>query len=176
MRPNVRINAFREIDSMKDVTLASSNNNVVEWISKMEMRRINIELKIPGAYGNNQFLMDIYQGALEAKCKTFTTEVQSMKHKLLLGTLPNPGCIDTTHAVILLYSNLVKDGTWKKEFTDTDQILALTTLVSQMKASIAKNTIDLTTQTGKPPVDSASPRTGNCNNRNTPYTVAAWRF
>ena len=54
----------------------------------------------------------------------------------------------------------------------TDQIVALTTLVSQMKASIAKNNISLTTQTGKPPVESANPRTGNRNNRNNPYTVA----
>ena len=42
MRPNVRVNLFREIASMKDVTLASCKNNVVEWISKMEMKRINI--------------------------------------------------------------------------------------------------------------------------------------
>ena len=118
------------------------------------------------------FLMEIYQGALEAKCKTFTTEVQSVKQKWLLGTLPNPGRIDTTHTVTELYSNLVEDGTRKKEFTDTDQFVALTTLVSQMKASIAKNTIALTTQTGKPPVDSANPWAGNCNNRNTPYMVA----
>ena len=142
----------------------------------MEMKRINIELKIPGSYDNNQFLMDIYQGALEAKFKTFTTEVQSMKRKWLLGTLPTPGRIDTTHCVTQIYSNLVEGGTWKKEFTDMDQIVALTTLVSQMKASISKNTIALTTRTGKPPVDSANPRTGNCNNRITPYTVAAWRL
>ena len=45
-----------------------------------------------------------------------------------------------------------------------------------MKASIAKNTISLTTQTGKPPVDFTNPRTDNNNNRNTPYTVAAWRL
>ena len=45
-----------------------------------------------------------------------------------------------------------------------------------MKASISKNTIALTTQTGKPPVDSANPRTGKRNNRNTPYTVASWRL
>ena len=136
MHSTVRVNLFREISSMKYVTLASCNNNVVDWISKMEMNRINIELKIPVAYDDNQFLMDIYQGALKAKCKTFTTEVQSMKQKWLLGTLPNPGRIDTTHAVTQLYSNLVEDGTLKKEFTDTYQIVALTTLVSQMKASI----------------------------------------
>ena len=137
MRPNVCVNVFLEIASMKYVTLASCNNNVVEWISQMETKRINIEIKIPGAYDDNKILMDIYQGALEAKCKTFSTEVQSMNQKWLLGTLPNPGHIDTTHAATQLYSNLVKDGTWKKEFTDTDQIVALTTLVSQLKASIS---------------------------------------
>ena len=48
--------------------------------------------------------------------------------------------------------------------------------MSKMKASIAKNTIALITQTGKPPVDSANPWTGNRNNRNTSYTVAAWKL
>ena len=33
----------------------------------MEMKRFNIELKIPGAYDEKQFLMDIYQGAPQAK-------------------------------------------------------------------------------------------------------------
>ena len=99
-----------------------------------------------------------------------------MKQKWLLGTLPNTGHIDTTHTVTQIYSNLVENGTWKKELTDTDHIVSLTTLVSQMKASIARNTIYFTTQTGKPPVDSANPRTGNRNNRKTPYTVAAWRI
>ena len=114
MRPSVCVNVLREIASMKDVTLASCKNNVVEWISQMEMKRINIKLNIPGAYDDNQFLMEIYQGALEAKCKTFTAEIQSMKQKWLLGTLPNPGRIDTTQAFTQLYSNLVEDGTWKK--------------------------------------------------------------
>ena len=54
--------------------------------------------------------------------------------------------------------------------------MALTTLVYQMKASIAKNTIALTTHTGKPPVDSANPQTGNRSNRNTSYTVASCRL
>ena len=124
------------------------------------MKRINIELKIPEAFEDNQFLRDVYQVALKAKCKTFIAELQSMKQKWLLRTLLNPGCIDTTHAVTQLYSNLGEDGTWKKEFTDTEQTVALTTLVSQMKASIAKNTIALTNQTGKPPVEPDNPRSG----------------
>ena len=114
MRPNVRVIVFRKIASMKDFTLESCNKNVVEWISQMEIKRINIEFKISGTYDDNQFLMGIYQGALDSKCNTLTTEVQSMKQKWLLGTLLNPVLIGTTHAVTKLYSNLVKDGNWKK--------------------------------------------------------------
>ena len=176
MRPNVRVNVFKEIASMKDVTLSTCDNDVVEWLSQMEIKRINIDLKIPGAYSDDQFLMDVFAGALKAKCKTFTTEVQSMKQKWLLGMLPNSGRIDVTHSITQLYSNVVEDGTWRKEFSETDQIVALTTLVSQMKASIAKNTIALTTKTGQEPSNPAVPKTGNRNNRNTPYTVAAWRL
>ena len=49
---------------MKDVTLSSYNNNVVEWISNMEMKCINIELNIPGDYNDVQLLMDVYAAAL----------------------------------------------------------------------------------------------------------------
>ena len=97
-----------------------------------------------------------------------------MKQKWLLGTLPIPGRIDTTHVVTQFYSNLVEDGTQKKEFTETDQILALKTLVYQMKASLVKNTISLTTHIGKPPVYPANPWTGSHNNSNTPYTITTW--
>ena len=85
---------------MKDITLASCDNNVVEWISKTEMKRINIELNIPGVYDNDQLLMEIYAGALIAKCKTFTNEIQYQKQKWLLGTLPNSGRINTTKSMI----------------------------------------------------------------------------
>ena len=66
---------------MTDDTLESWDNNVVEWISKMEMKWINIKLKIPGAYDYDQFLVYIYAGALLAKCKTFTNKIQSQKQK-----------------------------------------------------------------------------------------------
>ena len=91
------------------------NNNVVECIFKIEMRCINIKLKITGAYDDDEFLMEIYTGALLEKCKTFTNEIQSQKQKWLFGTLPNSGCIDTTNSMIQIYSNLIEYGTRKKD-------------------------------------------------------------
>ena len=99
---------------MKHVTLANCNNKTVEWISKVEMRRINIEIKIPGAYKNDQFLMDVNAGAILEKCKTFTNEIQSQKQKWLIGTLPKSGIINTTNSMIKLYSNLIEYGTGNK--------------------------------------------------------------
>ena len=99
---------------MKDVTLESCNNNIVEWISKMELKCINIEPKIPGTYDNDQLLMDINVGALLARFKTFTNEIQSQKQKWLLGTHTSSGRIDTTNSMIKLYSNLIEDGKRKK--------------------------------------------------------------
>ena len=80
----------------------------------MEMKCINIKLKIPGAYGDDQFLIDIYAGALLEKCKIFTNEIQYQKQKWLLGTLPNSVYINTNKSMIQLYSNLIEDGTCKK--------------------------------------------------------------
>ena len=131
---------------MKDITLESCDNNVVELISKMVMKRINIELKILGAYDDNQFLMDVYEGALLEKCKTFTNEIQSQKQIWILGKLPNSGRIDTTNLMLQLYSNLIEDGTRKRDFSETDQIVALTKLVHEMQGTLKSDTIALTTK------------------------------
>ena len=61
------------------------------------MKRINIEIKIPGACNDDKFLVDMYAGALLRKCKTFTNEIQSQKQKWLLGTLPNSVLINATN-------------------------------------------------------------------------------
>ena len=112
----------------------------------MKMKRINIKLKIPGAYDNEKFLMDIYAGALLAKCRTFTNEIQSQKQKWLLGTLTNSGRIDTTNLMIHLYSNLIEYGKWKKDLVETDQIVSLTTLVHEIQGTLRSNTITLSTK------------------------------
>ena len=131
---------------MKYVTLESFNNNAGEWIYRMEMELINIELKIPGDYEYDQFLVEVYEGALLAKCKTFTNELQSQRRKWLIGTLPNSGRIDTTKSMIQIYSNLIEDGAWKKYLAETDQIVSLTTLVHEIQGTLKSNIIALATK------------------------------
>ena len=154
--------------------MASCDKNVVEWISKMEMKRINIELKIPGAYKNHQFLMDVCTGALLEKCKTFTNEIQSQKQKWLLGKSPNSGHIDTTNLMIQLYSYLIEYGTWNKYLSETDKIVALTTLLHEMKGTTKSNTIAFAANAEKQ--DTSHPTKNNCCPQKGSYTVDVWRL
>ena len=48
--------------------------------------------------------------------------------------------------MIQLYSKLIEDLTWKKDFSETYQIVALTTLVHEMQGTLKSNTISLTTK------------------------------
>ena len=45
----------------------------------MEMKRINIEINIPGDYDDDQFLLEVSAGDLLAKCKTLRNEIQYQK-------------------------------------------------------------------------------------------------
>ena len=117
----------------------------------MEFKRATIALKIPGAYDDDQFMMDIFQGVLQAKCKTFVSQVQLMKQRWLLRNSDNLTKDILVSHLVQYYSNMVEDGTWKKEFVETDQIIALTTMVNDLKTKITNNTVALSTAT-KPTV------------------------
>ena len=138
------------------------------------MKRIKTELKIPGAYDDDKLLMDFYAGAIIEKCKTFTNEIQYQKQKWLLGTLPNSGRINTINSMIQLYSNLIEYGTWKKYLSETDQVVALTTLVHEMQGTLKRNNISLATKAKKQAT--AQPIKKNSRPQKVPYKVYAWRL
>ena len=69
---------FNDIMKIKQLKLSQHNNNVTTWLTAMEEKHINIELKVPGAYHNDQYILDIFQGSLEAKCKAFCTKPSSI--------------------------------------------------------------------------------------------------
>ena len=138
----------------------------------MEMKRINIEFNIPVAYDDDQFLMEIYAGALLEKCKIFTNEVQYQKQKQLLGTLPILGRIDATNLMIQLYSYLIEYGTWNKYLSETDKIVALTTLLHEMKGTTKSNTIAFAANAEKQ--DTSHTTKNNCCPQKGSYTVDVW--
>ena len=149
MRPDVRINVFNELARIKTIALAQHSNSIVEWTTAMEQSRISIALKCPGAYPDDQYIMDLFKGALEAKCKTFVSKVQSMKQSWLNRTLADPTKEGIIQTMVQWYSNMFDDGTRKKEFDETDQVIALTTMVYDLKKKLDSNTVSLATSTTK---------------------------
>ena len=118
--------------------------------------------------------MEFYAGALLEKCKTFTNEIQSQKQKWLLGTHPNLGRINTTNFIIHIYSNLIEYVTWKKCFEETDQIVALTTLVHEMQCTLKINTIAFATK-AEEQATAQTTKKNYCPPKG-PYTVDAGRL
>ena len=185
MRPNVKINVFNEIMKIKQLKLDQFGNNVTTWLTKMEEKRINIELKVPGSYHDDQYIMDIFQGALEAKCKAFCAEVQSMKQKWLLGNADNWTKDNIVSTLIQYFTNMSEDGTWKKENAETDQIIALTTIVKELSSKLERNTIALATATSGGGAGGGTGGSGGGagggggttrREKKAPYTVKPWRL
>ena len=143
----------------------------------------------------DQFIMDIFEGALTAKIKTFVSEVLSMKLKWARGNSHGWTRKDIVYEISSLYTNIHSDGTWARELDETDQIIALTTQIDTLQKEVKRATVALATSTQEnstpsesdpnkriktSPADKNSPSTqpGGDNNfgANQPYTVKPWKL
>ena len=70
-----------------------------------------------------------------------------MKQKWLLGNADNWTKDHIVSTLVQYYTNMSKDGTWKKENAETDQIIDLTTIVNDLSLKLEHNTIALATAT-----------------------------
>ena len=88
VRSSIKVNGFVKIKKLKKIKPANLNFNIVQWHLAMELKRAEIELRSPGSYYADHFVLDIFNGALECKCKTFLSQLQAMKQKWLISN-PN---------------------------------------------------------------------------------------
>ena len=109
---------------------------MIAWSSWMQLTRIDIEKKIPKVYQEDQFLLDFFNSAIDVPCKTFKSEVVSMKNRFLLGN-PDKWSEDYIITTILQhFTNMDNDKVWQKELAETDQIIALTTKVDNLQSAL----------------------------------------
>jgi hypothetical protein len=76
---------------------------------------------------------------------------------------------------------MLEDGTWKQELGEKDQIIALTTKLTEIQAKFDQQIASVVTKTkGEQEVATASTSNfnsnGNHRSKQNPYTVAAWRL
>jgi hypothetical protein len=76
---------------------------------------------------------------------------------------------------------MLEDGTWKQEFREKDQIISLTTKLTEIQAKFDQQIASFATQTkDEKGVATASTSNfnsnGNHHSKQSPYTVVAWRL
>jgi hypothetical protein len=73
---------------------------------------------------------------------------------------------------------MFEDGTWKQEIGEKDQIIALTTILTEMQAKFKQQVASLTTQATNNKENNHTPKldAGPCRSKKAPYKVAAWRL
>ena len=182
MLPDVQTNVYAELAKIKAIKPVDHGYNIVKWHSAMESKRIAIEQKVPGLYHESQFIMDYLDASLTIKSKSFKAEVNIICNRYLRG---NPDRWDATYIcgeIIETYNNMSEDGTWKREISEKDQIIALSTKVAELKAKLEnqeKRVIALATQAKKEPPSVPTTEddvSGTRRSKREPYTVAAWHL
>ena len=98
----------------------------------MESKRILITNKIPGAYHESQYIMDYLDASLTVEVKSFKAKVNILCNRYLRGNPDRWTSSYITGEIIKTYNNMFEDGTWKHEIGEKDQIIALTTKLTEM--------------------------------------------
>jgi hypothetical protein len=70
---------------------------------------------------------------------------------------------------------MFEDGTWTQEIGEKDQIIALTTKLTEMQAKFEQQVVSFATQATNNKETNPAPKSdaGSCCSKKAPYTVAA---
>jgi hypothetical protein len=123
--------------------------------------------------------MDYLDASLTVDAKIFKVKIDILWNRYLQGNPDQWNASYITGKFIKTYNNLFKDGTWKQEIGKKDQIIALTTKLTEMQARFDKQIASFATQAKNekttPVVPTSNPTSsGYCCSKQNPYTVAAW--
>jgi hypothetical protein len=131
---------FLEIEKIKKEKLEHYKNNPDLFFDAIRCHKLLIDQKNPLAYTDNQFVRDIFKELKSDHLPaSFRLEFECAEIKWLMN------CENYTSAGLmceasLYYLNLKFSGTWKMEINKHQQIIALTTQLSDMKSEILKLT------------------------------------
>ena len=120
--------------------------NIIKWHSAMESKRILITNKVPGAYHESQYIMDYLDASLTVEVKSFKAEVNILHNRYLRGNADRWTALYISGEIIKTYNNMFEDGTWKREIGKNDQIITLTTKLTEMQAKFDQQVASFATQ------------------------------
>ncbi len=112
----------------------------------MESKCISIENKVPGVYHESQYIMDYLNASLTVKIKSFKTEVNILCIRYLRRNPDRWNASYISGKIIKTYNKMFEDGTWTWEIGEKDQIIALTTKLTEMQAKFEQQVAFFATQ------------------------------
>ncbi len=175
---DAQTNVYAELAKIKSITPVDYAFNIIKWHSAMESKRISIENKVPGVYHESQYIMDYLDASLTVEVKSFKAEVNILCNGYLCG---NPDMWNASYIsgkIIKTYNNMFEDGTWKQEIGEKDQIIALTTKLTEMQAKFEQQVASFATQATNNRENNPAPKSDarSCCSKKAPYIVASWRL
>jgi hypothetical protein len=148
----------------------------------MELKCFSIEQKVSGSYHESQYNMIYLNTSRTVKAKSFKAEVNIIYNRYLHGKTDRWNATYISGEIIKAYNNMSKDGTWKREIDEKDQIIPLSTKVAEIQAKLKNQVtqvVALVTQAKKEiATDLSNEGKGSgthCSKRDH-YTVAIWRL
>ena len=175
LRPSVKIDILNELKRLQSISLAKHNNNVVTWLSALEQKRAAVTLRSKDAISDDQFILQIFDGAALCGSATFRQEASSLKQRWLNDDIGTMTRTTISNQLKRMYTNMDEDGTWALEYQRTDQIIALTTHCETLKNALAdrERTIALATSSN---ADHSTSRSSQNRNANGHHEVEPWRL
>jgi hypothetical protein len=178
IRPDVQTNVYAELAKIKMIKPVDYAFNIIKWHSAMEFKRVSITNKVPGAYHESQYIMDYLDASLTVGINSFKAEVNILRNRSLCRNPDRWTASYISGEIIKTYNNMFEDGTWKREIGEKDQIIALTTKLTEMQAKFEQQVAAYTTQQqsggNKEKTDNSKSEGGSRRGKREPYTVAAW--
>ena len=116
--------------------------------------------------------MDQFNGALSIRSKSFQQQVQNVKQEWLGGNPHNLTPETLQNRLMHLYTNMREDGTLKRELYDGDQLIALTTKLTNLERKYEELKKEKVQPAQAVPDNDGS----DSNKKKTPYTVKPWRL
>jgi hypothetical protein len=91
--------------------------------------------------------MDHLDASLTVDVNSLKAEINILQNRYFRGNLDRWNASYITGKIIKTYSNMFEDGTWKQELGEKDQIIALTTKLTEMQANFDQRIASFATQT-----------------------------
>ena len=137
LRPSVKIDTLNELQRLQNITLTKHDNNVVTWLSALEQKRAAVTVRSRDAISDDQFILQIFNGAALCGSATIRQEASSLKQRWLNDDIGTMTRISISSQLKHMYINMEEDGTWALEYKRTDQIIALTTQCETLMNALA---------------------------------------